>query len=194
MGYDLFPHKSGLGLMEPIALINQNVCIKYENIDQFRKISWLEPLPPFQFLNIGPVAAFGTSARTQAVALQLWTNEFAQLRWWLVDPIQCRLYLPNASGRFNLRNLQVPVDPTITDKDPDLHLTEMFVWEDRNPAYEATNISGAALTQARIMAQGFRYVTEKLDPSVVTAIKAGKEACTYVVASGYAGQNRTTVA
>lgn len=188
MGYDLFPHKSGVGFVEPVALIGHNVCVKYANDNHFRRIIWFEAVPPFQFLNIGAIAAATTSARTQAVNLQAWRNEFLQVRWYPLDTAQIRLFLPNADGRYNLRNMQVPVDPNIVTRDPCLHLTEMFVWEDRNPAFEAINYTALPLAQCRLVGMGYRFVTEELPPQTIAEIKAGRTQCTYVVASGFAGK------
>lgn len=187
MGYDLFPHKSGLGLIEPVALIGHNVCVKYANDNLYRKVIWFESIPHFQALNIGAVAAGAVSARTQAVNLQAWRNEFLQIRWFPMEG-QWRLYLPNADGRYNLRNLSVPVDPTIVTRDPDGHLTECFVWEDRNPAFEAVNYTAVPFTQCRLIAYGYRFVTEALPADKVKQIEAGNLQCTYVVASGFSGK------
>ena len=78
MGYDLFPHKSGIGGMEPVALIGHNVCVRYANDSYYRRVIWFEPISPFQVLNIGAIAAGAVSPRTQALNLQLWRNEFGQ--------------------------------------------------------------------------------------------------------------------
>lgn len=187
MGYDLFPHKSGIGLMEPVALIEQNVCVIYGNTRHYRRIKFIEAIYPFQFLNIGAVAANAVSNRTQALNLQTWRNEFIQVRWYPIDHAQIRVFLPNASGRASLRNIQVPVDPTIIYRDPCLHLTELFVWEDRNPAFEAINYAAYALTQCRLIGMGYRYVTEALSQPVIDAIDAGRMPCAFVVASGFTG-------
>jgi hypothetical protein len=188
MGYDLFPHKSGLGMMEPVALIGHNVCVKYANDNHYRKVIWFESIAPFQFLNIGAVAAGVTSGRTPATTLQFWRNEFGQIRWYPIDTAQIRMFVPNIDGRMNLRNIQVPVDPTIITRDPCLHLTEFFVWEDRNPAFEAINYTAAALTQIRLIGMGFRFVTEELPATTISKIKAGSEPCVNVVASGFSGK------
>lgn len=187
MGYDLFPNKSGLGLIEPVALIGQNVCVKYANDNHYRKVVWSEPVPHFQALNVGALAANTTSVRTQATNLQVWRNEFLQFRWFPLEG-QWRLYLPNADGRYNLRQLTVPVDPTIVTRDPCGHLTESFVWEDRNPAFEVVNYTGQAFAQTRMIAYGYRFVTAALDNAQIKAIEDGKLACTYVVASGFSGK------
>jgi hypothetical protein len=188
MGYDLFPNKSGMGLQEPVALIGHNVCVKYANDSHYRRVIWFEGITPFQFLDIGAIAAGAVSNRTQAVLLQAWRNEFLQIRWFPLDNAQVRLYLPNADGRMNLRNQQVAVDPTIVTRDPCLHLTEFFSWEDRNPAFEAINYTAVALTRCRLVGQGYRFVTESLPATDVAKIKAGTLQCTYVVASGFSGR------
>lgn len=188
MGYDLFPHKSGLGLMEPVALIGHNVCVKYANDNHYRKVIWIEPIAPFQFLNIGAIVAGTASARTQANNLQFWRNEFGQIRWFPIDDAQIRLFLPNADGRMNLRNIQVPVDPTIMNRDPCLHLTEIFIWEDRSPAFEGINYTAMALAACRLIGQGYRFVTEELAKATVERIKAGTEPCVNIVASGFSGK------
>jgi hypothetical protein len=188
MGYDLFPHKSGIGLMEPVALIGHNVCVKFSNDNHYRRVIWFEPLPPFQFLNIGAVAAATTSNRTPATRLQVWRNEFAQFRWYPLDAAQVRLWLPEANGRFNLRNTQVPVDPTIVNRDPCLHMTEFFVWEDQNPSFDAISYTGTGITQCRLIGMGYRFVTEALPAADVDRIRNGTLQCTYVIASGFTGK------
>ncbi len=188
MGYDLFPHKSGYGLIEPVALIGHNVCVKYANDNHYRRVIWFEGVTPFQFLDIGAIAAGTVSARTAALNLQAWRNEFLQIRWYPIDTVQVRLFLPNADGRMNLRNLQVPVDPTIVTRDPCGHLTEFFVWEDRNPAFEAINYTALAIAQSRLIGQGYRFITEELDAKTIAAIRAKQEACVYIVASGFSGK------
>jgi len=184
---DLFPHKSGLGLMEPVALINHNVCIRYGSVKNWRRVIYLEPVPPFQCLDLGGILAQTTSVRVQATNLQLLDNEFGQFRWFPIDNAQIRLWLPQVDGRFVLRNIQVPVDMTITDRDPCLHLTEFYVWEDYSPWFEGINFMDYDLDQCRIIAQGYRYVTTDLGKVTIERIEAGQEACTYVVASGSSG-------
>ncbi len=187
---DLFPHKSGWGMMEPVALINHNVCVLYGNAKHFVKVQYFEPIPPFQCLDIGAIALQTTTPRTAAPNLEVFDYEFGQYRWYPIDNVQVTLWLPQVDGRYSLRNLQVPVGMEILDRDPDLHFTEMFVWEDRHPFFEATNFMDYALDQCRIIAQGYRFVTEKLTPAVIKRIEAGEVACTYVAASGWAGATR----
>jgi len=187
---ELYPHKSGLGFMEPVALIGHNVCVLYGSTKKYQKVLYFEPVPPFQCLNIGAILAQTTSPRTAAPMLEVFDNEFGQYRWYPIDNVQVRLWLPQVDGRYSLRNIQVPIGMEILDRDPCLHLTEFNVWEDRHPFFEAMNFMDYPLTQCRIMAQGYRFVTEALKASVVSAIESGTVACTYVVASGWAGSTR----
>jgi len=184
---DLYPHKSGIGLMEPVALIGQNVCIFYGSVKNWRRVTYLEAIPPFQALDIGAVAAQTVSTKTQCTRLEMQKNEFGQFRWFPMDNAEFKFWLPHVDGRFTLKNLQVPVDMNITDIDPCLHLTEFFVWEDHSPWFDATNFMDYPMTQTRIKAMGFRYVTSALEKETVIKIEAGAEPCTYVVASGNAG-------
>lgn len=187
---DLYPHKSGLGMMEPVALINHNVCVLYGNTKRYRKVVYFEPIPPFQCLDIGQVVLQTTTPRTAAPNLDLFDSEFGQYRWYPIDNVQVRLWLPQVDGRYSLRNLQVPIGMEIQDRDPDLHFTEFYVWEDRHPFFEAMNFMDYTIPTCRIIAQGFRFVTEELTKPVITRIEAGDIACTFVVASGWAGSTR----
>jgi hypothetical protein len=185
---ELYPSKSGLGLMEPVALVNQNVCVVMSATSEYRKVTWWEQIPPFQCLDIGALAAQTQSARTSALNLQLFDGEFGQFRWYPLDPVQVRLFLPQANGRYLLRNIQVPVDDNIINRDPCLHLTEFFVWEDMNPWFEALNYSDYPLLTCRIIVMGYRFVTVALGADAIRAIKEGREACTYIVTAGSSGR------
>ena len=79
-------------------------------------------------------------------------------------------------------------DPTIITKDPDLHLTEFYEWEDRNPAFEAISYTALPVNHCRIQVFGFRFVTEALDNAKILSIQNGNLQCTYVVASGFSGK------
>lgn len=185
---DLYPHKSGLGKMEPVAQIGQNVGIIYGSATYYRKVTYLEPYPPFQFLDLGALAAQTTSGQTAAPNLAVFDNEFGQFRWWPIDHIEVLTWLPQADGKYRMRNLMVPVNMDIVVDDPCLHLTEFMVWEDNTPFFDGRNYTDYALTAARLRCIGFRFSTVKLDEIAVRAIKAGAP-CTYIVASGKTGEN-----
>ncbi len=185
---ELYPNKSGIGFMEPIALINYNVCLITGNTRQYRKVTWYEPIAPFQFLNIGAVAAGVTSPRTEAVNLEFFDGEFGQLRWYPIDNAQVNLFIPQSNGRGILERGQVPVDMQIIVRDPDLHLTEMYIWEDKTPWFEAINGGDYALSGVRLIGMGYRYVSSKIKDPVVREIEAGRVECVFLPCYGQAGQ------
>jgi len=187
---DLYPYKSGLGLVEPVALIGYNVCIISAGVRHYRKVRWLEAIPPFQFLNIGAVAAASTSAKTQAVNLEAWDGEFVQLRWFVLDNVQVRMYLPQATGRIVLKRIQGIVDMNTPLIDPDLHLTEIFYWEDRVPWFEAINAGDYATLATRLKGMGYRFITDRLSDAEVESIKKGLTQCSYLPSAGEAGQEQ----
>lgn len=190
---DLYPHKSGGGAVEPVVIQNQNVAIHYLGVTEWRRIIFYEAITPFQFLDIGAIAAATVSARTQATNLRMPDEEFAQIRWWPIDPAQVRVFLPHGVAKHSLRNVQSVVADTIVDQDPDLHLTELFIWEDNNPSFEAINFSDYALAACRLMGMGYRFTTEAYPDSIQRALKANPadEAktvgiCTHIWCSGRA--------
>lgn len=177
-------YKSGLGLMEPVALIGQNVVIHYLDEVIIRRVRFLEAIPPFQAIDLGAIAAQTTTPRTNVPNLAMPNGEFGQLRWYPLDNIQVRLFVPNAQGKYALRNLMVGADPNVVERDPCLHLTEFYVWEDNRPFVEALNYSDYPLAYARIIAMGFRFNVEKLTDEMVKKITDGIEPATHVWCSG----------
>lgn len=177
-------YKSGIGGVEPIALVGQNVAVHYLGNIYYKRVLYLEAIPPFQFLDIGAIAAQTVSARTSGTNLQLADDEFGQFRWFPIDNVQVRLWLPQAQGKFTLKNIQAMVDNMIVQRDPCLHLTEFYVWEDNNPWFEGVNFSDYALTACRLIGEGFRFVGVDCEKDRIDAIKAEKEPCAHVWASG----------
>ena len=182
---EMWPHKSGLGLMEPVALKDHNVAILWSDQWTYKKVRRWDAVPPFQFLNLGAIAANTTGAAVNAVNLELLDDEFGQYRWWVIDNAQVRLWLPAASGVPRLRNLQPVFDSNVIVRDPCLHLTEFFVWEDNRPQFQGINGSNYALAQARLVCQGFRYRVEDLPAADIKEIQAGRKPCVYVQAQGF---------
>jgi hypothetical protein len=190
---DLYVFKAQVGLFDPIALQNQNVCLHYVQNAYYRKVDFLESLPPFQCIDItaGAGLAAGTvTPRTNIPNLEMPDNEFGLFRWWPIDDAQIRLYHPAGSAKWQLRNLQVPLDMNILARDPNLVSTEIAVWENNRPAVEAINGHAFALGAVRLIAIGYRFHTIDLergpfkDPSLVEALKSGAQPCTHIWCSG----------
>lgn len=187
---DLYVFKAQVGMFDPVALQNQNVCIHYVQNQYYRKVDFLEALPPFQCLNIGALAATAVSPRTNVANLEMPDNEFGLFRWYPIDDAQIRLFHPAGMAKWQLRNLQVPLDMQILVRDPNLVSTEIAVWENNRPAMEAINGHAFGLGAVRIIAIGYRFHTIDLergphaDSKLVDAIKAGTQPCTHVWCSG----------
>jgi len=190
---DLYIFKAQVGMFDPIALQNQNVCIHYVQNKHYRKVDFLEAIPPFQCIDIGAVGAVATSARTPVPNLDMPEGEFGLFRWYPIDDAQIRLFHPFGVSKWQLRNLQVPLDMNIINRDPNLVSTEIAVWENNRPAVEAINGHAFALNAVRIIAIGYRFHTVNLEgtgpdanPKLVEALKSGAQPCTHVWASGRA--------
>lgn len=182
---DLYIFKAQVGMFDPIALQNQNVCIHYVDRPRYRKVDFLEAIPPFQCIDLGALAALGISARTPIVNLEMPDNEFGLFRWYPIDDAQIRLYHPAGIAKWQLRWLQVPLDMNIINRDPNLVSTEFAIWEDNRPAVEAVNGHAVALGAVRLIAIGYRFHTvEVTDATVVKALEAGSQPCTHVWCSG----------
>lgn len=171
------------------ALVGQNVAIHYLGTIYYKKVTFVEAIPWFQFLNIGAIPAQTQSAATPAPNLAVFDDEWAQYRWYPLDYAQVRLFLPASQGKWTLRNIQVGIGPEIVQRNPDLSMTEIHVWEDVVPSFTALNIADYALNGCRLMAAGYRYIgtdIEKHIPEILPGIKAGTTACKHVWASGAA--------
>jgi hypothetical protein len=194
---DLYMFKSQVGMFDPLALQDQNVCIHYVGNIYYRKVDFLEAIPPFQCVNVCavtgiPLAAGTVSPRTNIANLEMPDNEFGLYRWYPIDDVQIRLFHPVGIAKWQLRNLQVPVDMNIVNRDPNLVSTEIAVWQNNRPAVEAINGHAFAIAAVRIIAMGYRFHTLDLegpksiyyDADLVKALKSGAKACTHVWASG----------
>src|SRR4030042_2174295 len=168
---DLYVFKAQVGMFDPIALQNQNVCIHYVQNAYYRKVDFLEGLPPFQCLNIGALGALAISARTNVVNLEMPDHEFGLFRWYPIDDAQIRLFHPTGMAKWQLRNFQVPLDMQIVVRDPNLVSTEIAVWQDNRPAMEAINGHAFALGAVRIIAIGYRFHTIEITEPVTAREK-----------------------
>ena len=191
---DLYIFKAQVGMFDPVALQNQNVCIHYVQSIYYRKVDFLEGIPPFQCVDLTAglgLAAVTVTGRVNIVNLEMADNEFGLWRWYPIDDAQIRLHHPSGISKNQLRNLQVPFDMNILFRDPNLVSTEIAVWENKRPAAEAVNGHAFALGAVRLIALGYRFHTVDLegkgkdaDPGLVEAIKKGNAPVTHVWCSG----------
>ncbi len=187
---DLYIFKAQIGMFDPVALWNQNVAIHYIQSVYYRKVDFLEAIPPFQCIALGGLAASSPSALAQITNLDMPDEEFGLFRWYPIDDAQIRMFLPQGIAKFQLKTIQVPVDMNILVRDPNLVSTEIAVWQDNRPAVQAVNGNAVALGDVRLIAMGYRFHTYSLDsgdrknPELVAKIKSGEQPCTHVWCSG----------
>ena len=181
---DLYSFKAQVGMFDPVALQDQNVCIHYLAARFYRMVDFLEGIPPFQCIDLGALAAQTVSPRTAITNLDMPDDEFALFRWYPLDNAQIRLFLPTGVAKFDLLNVQVPVDYKTMQRDPNLVSTEIVVWQNNRPAIEAINGMDYALAAVRIVAMGYRFHSVELEKPVVDAIIKGEAPCTHVWATG----------
>jgi len=159
---DLYIFKAAIGMCDPIALQNHNVAIHYVQNTYWRRVDFLEAIPEFQCIDLGAVLANNQSGRVNVVNLEMADNEFGIFRWYPIEDVQILFNHPAGVSKYQLRNLQVPVDAAILFNDPNLVSTEIGVWEDNRPAMVAVNGHAFPMPASRVRALGYRFHT--IDP------------------------------
>lgn len=175
------------------AEIGHNVAIHYLGGVYYKRVTAVQPIPWFQFLDIGAIALQVSSGSTQALNLAQYDGEWAQFRWYPLDYVQVRMWLPQSQGMWTMRNFQGVLDNQIVYRDPCLHLTEFHIWQDNVPWFTALNFPDYAASGCRLMAGGFRYCgvdvaeyDKKNGTTILKDILSGKEKCKHIWASGVA--------
>jgi hypothetical protein len=171
---DLYIFKAQVGMADPVALQNHNVIIHYAKNTYYRRVDYVGGIPEFQCANLGAVLAANQTGRVNIVNLELADNEFGIFRWYPLDDVQILLFHPSGISKYQLRNLQVPVDAAILANDPNLVSTEIGVWEDNRPAMIAINGHAFAMPASRIRAIGYRFHTVDME-NVVDVIGLNHE-------------------
>jgi hypothetical protein len=178
-----------LPVFPPEALYGQNVAIHFLRKIYYRRITFWETIPWFQCVNLGAIPFQAQSNKLPAPLLALDREEWSQIRWLPLDYCQVRIYLPASQGKHNLLTIQVPIDDQIVLRNPDLSMTEIHIWENQVPNFEAMNISDQPMLGCRIMAGGYRFAGDDIEEmpgglDIIKLIKADKLPCKHVWASG----------
>ncbi len=163
---DLHIFKAQIGMADPVALQDQNVAIHYVHNIHYRRVDFLEAIPEFQCVDLGAVAALNQSGRVNVTNLEMADNEFGIYRWYPLEDLQFQLFHPSGISKYQLRNVQVPVDPGIIFNDPNLVSTEIAVWENNRPAMIAVNGHAFPFIAARVRAIGYRF--HCIEPEPIT--------------------------
>jgi len=155
-------HTYRSGPIEQVVLPGENVGIWVNKVFEFYKVDYIEPITrsdPVTF-DLGALAAGAVSAVTQITLLQMPSTEFAQLRMEVLDDVNVILYQGRADQRHKLQNVVSTVNRFSAMYDPCGHQTEFYEFEDNYIFLQATNQTSYALTQARVVFWGYRYVLD----------------------------------
>lgn len=152
------------GPIEQIVMPGETVGLWINKVYEFYKVVYIEPIirsDPVT-IDLGALAAAGVSAITQVALLQMPDLEFCQVRAEALDDVSVILYQGRADQRHKLQNVVATFSRFSALFDPCAHLTEFYEFEDNWAFLQATNLTAYALTQARVVFWGFRYVLEAL--------------------------------
>jgi len=157
-------HTYRAGPIQQIVMPGETVGIWVNKVYEFYKVLYVEPLMRSHELtfNLGAPAAAAILAVTQITLLQMPDLEFAQVRMETLDDVDIIVYQGRADQRHKLQNVVATFSRYNALFDPDAHLTEVFEFEDNFIFLQATNNTGYALTQTRVVFWGYRYVLETL--------------------------------
>jgi len=158
----LYPYKAGA--IEPVVLPGETVGVWVNKWFTFYEVVYIEGVPrsdPLEF-DFGAIAAGGVTAVTPLLLTEMPDNEFAQLRAAVIDDFTVILYQGRADQRHKLRNRVATYTPFTALFDPDGHTGEFYVFEEQHAFGQATNQTAYAMTTARMVFWGFRYVLEQL--------------------------------
>lgn len=164
--------KSQVGMFDPVALQDHYVAIRYLANIYYRKVVFLESIPPFEAINVGALGANATAAVANVTRMELPDDEFGLFRWFPIDPISYRVNLPRGIDKHALKNITIPIDQKTMEWDPNLVSTELAVWEDNRPGVLVTNMTARAIQDSRIIAMGYRFTTEVVTDKMMANMPA----------------------
>jgi len=158
MAKELHTYKAGP--IEQVVMPGENVGIWVNKTYEFYKVDFVEPITRSDpvTIDLGALAALAQSNVVQITLLQMPDLEFAQLRMEALDDVSIILYQGRADQRHKLQNVVSTITRFNPLYDPCGHQTEFYEFEDNYIFLQATNQTAYALTQARVVFWGFRYV------------------------------------
>lgn len=157
-------HTYKSGPIEQTNLPGETVGVWVNKVYEFYKILFVEPIPRSDpvSIDLGAIAAGASTAVTQVSLLQMPDLEFAQFRMEVLDDVEIGVYQGRADMRHKLHQRVATVSRMNALFDPCAHQTELFEFEDNFIFLQAANNSGYALTVARVVFWGYRYVCQVL--------------------------------
>ena len=159
------------GPISPICQIKEHLAIWSDKQWLGFKVNYIEPTPRSSAYTVDLIALAGAAPLAPGATimgqllpiLQANANELSHNRWYAIDDIEGLLWQLNNMARFSPRGGQSGVNLLTPVYDPWLATTTFWVLGglgDKDARVGCTNISGAAIPQARLGFFGYRYILE----------------------------------
>lgn len=173
MGYIFNP------VLEPVALIDENVCMITEGGRTYVKIKCIEALPE-KMVDLGPLVNGGETGWTSIDEVQVNRfNQFSQFRFELLDNLILQAKQPSSCQKWVTKEATFEVSKFIDEYNGGscgcLSLTENFNHGDQSfflKASKPDSVPDLVDDKARILLFGFVYTYEVLNtqPSQYTVV------------------------
>jgi len=162
--------------IEPVALIDENVCMMTEAGRTYVRIKCIEAIPEIQH-DFGALAAGAETGYVELTDIYVnMKNQFAQIRFFPIDNIEVYAKQPQACQKWCATKVMGKVSKWIDEYNGcgcgNFNLTEIFQHGDQTLMFNIVNPDTVAITKSRILIFGFVYTYEKLavQPAQYTAV------------------------
>lgn len=155
-------HTYKAGPVEQVVMPGEMVGVWVNKVYEFYRVLYVEGLMRSDpvTIDLGALAAAAQSVMTQVTLLQMPDQEFAQFRMEVLDDVEVSVYQGRADQRHKLFTRAATLTRFQPLFNPCANISEMYEFEDNYIFLQAINQTGYALTQARVVFWGFRYVLE----------------------------------
>lgn len=171
------------GPISPIVKIKENFSVWTMGTWKHFVVDFIEPMPRSSQMVVDllatsgatTLAANGTISKQLMNILLLSSGEFLQLRYEPIDDIECVLWEQASQGRNSTRGTHARVTLTTPMRDPYLATSSFYIiGKDLDPQMEIRNPQGVAISSARVVFWGYRYLISSLqnEPANTTRVPA----------------------
>jgi len=157
--------------LEPVALIDENVCLLTEGGRVYAKIKCIEAMPEI-IKDLGPVTNGNETDWVEITEVQVpfQKNRFVQTRFFPVDNLVLSAKQPNSCQKWAMTDTVANVSKFIDEYNGcgcgDFNLTEFFQHGEQGfylKASKPDTIVDPVDTKARVLFHGFTYTFEVLN-------------------------------
>jgi len=163
-------------VLEPVALIDENVCIMTEAGRTYAKIKCIEAIPEI-IVDFGEIEAGDETGFVEVDEIHVnMKNQFAQIRFFPIDNIDIYVKQPQSCQKWASTKEVARVSKFIDEYNGcgcgNFNLTEIFQHGTQGLYFNVKNPDTVKISKSRVLFFGFVYTYEKLDtkPAQYTAI------------------------